>query len=203
MKTLIFILSVIVLPGCALYNSDANSSIKYSRYVRKAIPPTSPDTVKGISSTDSNRCKNIIESALKSGYYPIGYYIFDGPAMPEHIAQKVAANYGADYFVISYEYNGIISGSRMVPVGYTTPSLITSFSQNNINALNRYGLYSATASGLGYSTSLVGGTTIYGKENYSYHGYAQVIYLLVSPSKKALLLKQGYLTPEIAVEKVK
>jgi hypothetical protein len=201
MKLLIFILSVVILPGCALFNSDANSSIKYSRYVRKPIPPTSPDLVKGVSSTDSNRCRNIIQSALKSDYYPIGYYIFDGPAMPEHIAQKVAANYGADYFVISYEYNGIISGSRMVPVGYTTPSLITSFSQNSINAFNRYGNYSANTSGIGYSTSVVGGTTIYGKENYSYRGYVQIIYLLVTPSKKALLLKKGYLTPEISAQK--
>lgn len=201
MKTSPLICLALLLAGCAS-NYDMSRFLKTSHYVQKPIPSISPDKVRGENTNPNNPngYKLATEAAWKNGYFSVGSIFFCGPAMPEVDVRRVAAKHGADYFVFSCLPNGTATGSRMVPVGFTTPSVVTSSSQGNAYASSPYG-GGVNVTGYGTSTSVVGGSTIYGRENYTYQNYYQGIFLLVSPTRKAELLKKGYLTPDAATGK--
>jgi hypothetical protein len=201
MKTSPLICLALLLAGCAS-NYDMSKFLKGTQYVQKPVPSLSPDKVRGVTASPKplNSYEKDLENAWSEGYFAIGDIQFCGPAMPEMDARRVAAKHGADYFVFFCAPYGTATGSRMVPVGYTTPSVVTSSSQGNAYASSPYG-GGVNVTGYGTSTSVVGGATIYGRENYTYQNYSQCIFLLVSPTRKAELIKKGYLTADSASKK--
>lgn len=100
-----------------------------------------------------------------------------------------------DYYIFSFVQNGMGTGFRFVPAGYITPQLVTTSSHANVTGSG------VNLNTFGNSQSLVGGGTIYGRENYSYDSYDQEIYLLISPERKSELLRKGVLSPEAAKHK--
>ena len=201
MKTLPLLFISLLLAGCAS-NYDMSKFLKSSQYVQKPVPSLSPDKVRGVTASPKplNSYEKDLENAWNEGYFGIGDIQFCGPAMPEINARRVAAKHGADYFVFFCAPYGTATGSRMVPVGFTTPSVVTTSSQGNAYASSPYG-GGVNVTGYGTSTSVVGGSTIYGRENFTYQNYSQCIFLLVSPARKAELIKMGYLTADSANKK--
>jgi hypothetical protein len=192
---IILIVFVFTNIGCATSKYDLSQFLVTLPYVQKKPDPISVDKVRGYYANSEKEAKNHTEMVWKSGYDNLGSISFKGEITSQQDVKNIAAHHGADYYIFSYVKNGAGTGVRYVPAGYITPQLVTTTSRANVCGSG------VNLNGYGTSQSLVGGGTIYGRENYLYDSYDQEIYLLISPQRKSELLRKGILSPEAAQHK--
>lgn len=204
-------ISIRLLAGglCLWMAACANSPdlLQYNQrpiYVLKTPPPAPIQTVRGVSISLS-KFKETQKACSSQGLLLIGSMIFIGPMVSTTDVQKACAQAGGDYYVFVGDPYGVATGSRMVPVSYTTPKVISSSSQGSAygnytgNYQNNCGynanMYAnANAQGFGSSQTVVGGTTTYQRETFNYQTFSQCIHVLASPARQIELYKLGVLS---------
>ena len=194
---------------CLWMTSCANNLglLQYNQrpiYVLKTPPPAPIQTVRGVS-ISLPKLKETQKACSSQGLKLIGSMIFIGSIVSASEVQKACAQAGGDYYVFVSDPYGVASGSRMVPISYTTPRVISSSSQGSAygnytgNYQNNCGynanMYAnANAQGFGSSQTVVGGSTTYQRENFNYQTFSQCIHVLATPARQIELYKLGVLS---------
>ena len=116
--------------------------------------------------------------------------------------REIVARLGGDFYDYYGVFGGVATGTRMIPVGYTTPHIVSTSSQAS-GVGNYYGTYNniyggtanayGTASGNGYASSqtLIGGSTTYAAQTYKYEVVTQTLIVYATPQRVEQLIKAG------------
>jgi hypothetical protein len=171
--------------------------------MQKAAPSTSASNVKGlvILNPTPEKARREILSFAKYGYWVLGEISLTGPRVTQIDIQRAVAKVGGDFYVYATKLRGMNTGTRMVPVAYTSPTSINSTSQGYGSGMysgNYSGIYgpntvNGTSSTSAYSSTqtFIDGTTTYGREQFQYPVFDHNIVVMSSPGLTALLVKMG------------
>jgi hypothetical protein len=120
--------------------------------------------------------------------------------------RPLVSRLGGDSYQLYAQNGGVATGTRMVPVGYTTPQTVYTTGQSA-----GYGNYTGSYAGnygrsgtvygnsavnaVGSSQTTIGGTTTYAAQQYQYAVADQMLVVLASPKRVAELVQLGVLPP--------
>lgn len=135
----------------------------------------------------------------KQGYCVLGEITFTGGPLRQTQIQSAVARLGGDFYIYVTRLAGVRTGSRMVPVAYTTPTSVSTTSDavglgtysGNYGGIYGPAAVNGTALAFGSSTSQtqIGGTTTYGREQFQYTVFDHDILVMSSPGLTLQLLK--------------
>ena|GEM_PF-3479307 len=205
MKTtlILSIVLVCILTGCATDQRNLSRYFRPNPYMQKAAPPTPASNVKGVIVLNSTpeKVRREISRLGNNGYWLLGEISLMGPSVTQIDIQRAVAKVGGDFYVYATKLRGMNTGTRMVPIAYTSPTSINSTSQGYGSGMysgNYSGIYgpntvNGTASTSAYSSTqtFVGGTTTYGREQFQYPVFDHDIVVMSSPGLTDHLLKIG------------
>ena len=214
LKFLIIIGVFPLIAGCA--NETDNFVKRYwkpdptvSSYLLKPIPPNKAEyAIYG----DTFICKNVedakhrLQSNLRGKpVLVLGSWTCTTLPLITN-PRPLVSRLGGDSYQLYAINGGIATGTRMVPVGYTTPQTVYSTGQaagygnysgqyvgNYGRSASVYGNSSANA--YGSSQTIIGGTTTYAAQQYQYAVADQFLVVLASPKRFAELISLGVLPP--------
>lgn len=225
-------LSIVILSltlvGCATQNVDLKKNWQPAPYLLKPVPPFRPsEAVKGVNlgvfmsiaefnkklmSPGGRLSAGEKARMLKDNHTILGFWEICCPLLNPGDLREIVARLGGDYYEYTAVYSGKATGSRMVPVGYTTPQFATTTSQatgyGNYNGsyANNYGgsgsIYgNGYANAYGSSQTMLSGSTTYAAQQYQYEVATQSLTVYASPQRAAELVKLGVLPGKYAFGK--
>jgi len=218
------ILPLFVL-GCASQNVNLKKNWEPAPYLLKAVPPFKPSqNVRGLNlglfMSDAEFRKKLMSPGgglsaaekarqLKDNHTMLGFWTICCPLLNPGDLREIVARLGGDYYEYTAVYAGKATGSRMVPVGYTTPQFATTSSQAsgygsyNGSYANNYGrsgnIYgNGYANAYGTSQTILSGSTTYAAQQYQYEVATQGLTIYATPARAAELVKLGVLPSKYA-----
>ena len=225
MRYIIIAIAALALVGCTTQTVDLKKNWEPAPYLLKAVPPFSPSQeVRGVNlgffMNDAEYRKKFFSSSggfsaaekarvMKDKHSILGCWTICCPLLSPGDLREIVARLGGDYYEYTAVYAGKSTGSRMVPVGYTTPQFATTTAQatgygnyNSSYANNRGGsgsLYgNGYANAYGSSQTMFSGSTTYAAQQYQYEVATQSLTIGATPKRAAELVKLGVLPSKYA-----
>lgn len=225
MRYLHLLIPFLLLAGCSTQNANLKKHWQPAPYLLKAVPPFSPaENVRGFNlgffKNTAEFDKKLMSPGgglstaekarmLKNNNVILGWWEICCPLLNPGDQRQIAARLGGDYYEYSAIYSGRATGTRMVPVGYTTPQYATTTSQAagygsyNGSYVNNYGgggnIYgNAYANAYGSSQTMLSGSTTYAAQHYQYEVASQQLTIFATPKRAAELVKLGVLPSNYA-----
>jgi len=223
--TLFLLMSLLLLAGCSTQDANLKKHWQPAPYLLKAVPTYRPsENVRGLNlglfKDTAEFSKKLMSPGgglspaekartLSNNNTILGFWQICCPLLNPGNLREIAARLGGDYYEYSAIYSGRATGTRMVPVGYTTPQFATTTSQasgyGNYNGsyVNNYGgggnIYgNAFANAYGSSQTMLSGSTTYAAQHYQYEVATQNITIFATPKRAAELVKLGVLPSNYA-----
>lgn len=219
MRYIIVVIAALSLVGCATQSVDLKKNWEPATYLLKALPPFKPSqdvrgANLGLFMNDVEFRKKLLsakerERVMKDNHTILGFWTICCPILSPGDLREIVARLGGDYYEYAAIYAGKATGTRMIPVGYTTPQFATTTAQatgygnyNGSYANIRGGsgsLYgNGYANAYGSSQTMLSGSTTYAAQQYQYEVATQSLTIFATPKRAAELVKLGILPSKYA-----